>query len=182
MAERATLARPYARAAFDYARGQNAFAAWSSALETAAGMTQDERVAALISNPNVKAGDLVDLLAAGAATADAGGTREHVLNFLRLLAANGRLSLLPEIAHQYEVLRADAEKVADIEVTSAVPLDETQRAKLAAALKTRFKRDVKMSAAVDPDLLGGAVVRYGDLIIDGSLKGRLARMQSELAH
>jgi F-type H+-transporting ATPase subunit delta len=88
--------------------------------------------------------------------------------------------VLPEIAAEFEILRAAYENQLEVEVTSAVPLDEARRGRLAAALKARLKRDVRISAAIDPTLLGGAVIRAGDLVIDGSLKGRLQRMASDL--
>ncbi len=177
MAERATIARPYARAAFAAARQSNALAGWSQALEAAAGFAADERVEQLISSPNVSEDQLVELLA------EAGGKAgEEVRNFVRLLAKNRRLTLLPEIATQFEVLRADIENTAAVEVTSAVPLSPEQQVKLAAALKTRLKREIQLSNAVDPGLIGGAIIRCGDLVIDGSLKGRLAQLQTELSN
>jgi F-type H+-transporting ATPase subunit delta len=101
---------------------------------------------------------------------------------VRLLAQNKRLDVLPEITAQYEMLRAQYENELDVQVTSAVSLSESQRTKLAEALKTRFKRDVRMTTAVDPNLLGGAVIRAGDLVIDGSINGRLQRLASELGN
>ncbi|MBS0612322.1 MAG: F0F1 ATP synthase subunit delta [Proteobacteria bacterium] len=177
MAERATIARPYARAAFSAARQASALPVWSQALQAAAAFAGDERVEQLISSPKVGEDQLVELLA------DAGGkSGDEVRNFIRLLAKNRRLALLPEIAAQFEVLRAEVENTAAVEVTSAVPLSAEQQAKLAAALKTRLKRDIQISTAVDPTLLGGAVIRCGDLVIDGSIKGRLAQLQTELSN
>lgn len=177
MAERATLARPYARAAFAAAREANALAGWSQGLQAAAVFAADERVEQIISSPNMNEDQLVDLLA------DAGGKgSDDLRNFIRLLARNRRLLLLPDIAVQFERLRADVENTAEVDVTSAVPLDPGQQAKLAAALKTRLKREIHMTTAVDPALLGGAVIRCGDLVIDGSIKGRLAQLQTELSN
>src|SRR6202035_1424898 len=96
------------------------------------------------------------------------------------LAENHRLLLLPEIAAHYEMLRSAVENTIDVEVVSAVPLDAAQAEKLERALSTRLKRRVRMQNAVDSTLLGGAVVRAGDLVIDGSLKGRLLRAPAEL--
>jgi F-type H+-transporting ATPase subunit delta len=107
---------------------------------------------------------------------------EEIRNFVRLLGKNRRLALLPDIAAQFEVLRAELENTAAVEVTSAVPLSDEQRATLAAALKTRLKREIQMTTTVDADLIGGAVIRCGDLVIDGSLKGRLAQLQNELSN
>jgi len=99
---------------------------------------------------------------------------------VRVLAENHRLLLLPEISAHYEELRSDVENTADVEVISALPLDAAQQEKLAAALSKRLKRKVRMQNSVDASLLGGAVVRAGDMVIDGSLKGRLQRLATEL--
>jgi F-type H+-transporting ATPase subunit delta len=177
VAERATVARPYARAAFAYAKQANVLPAWSQLLQTAAAFVSDERVEQLITSPNVSADQLVDLFA------DLNGKgSEEIRNFVRLLGKNRRLALLPDIAAQFEVLRAELENTAAVEVTSAVPLSDEQRATLAAALKTRLKREIQMTTTVDADLIGGAVIRCGDLVIDGSLKGRLAQLQNELSN
>jgi F-type H+-transporting ATPase subunit delta len=176
VAERATIARPYAKAAFEYARDAKAFAAWSGGLAAAAAIVADSRVAALTKDPRWTAAALAGIVT------DVAGARLDVgmQNFVRLLAENHRLLLLPEIAAHYEVLRAEVENTVDVEVISAVALDAPQQEKLAAALSTRLKRRVRMQNSVDASLLGGAVLRAGDLVIDGSLKGRLERLGTEL--
>ncbi len=177
MAERATIARPYAKAAFEYARDTNAFAQWSQGLKTAAEIVEDPRVSALIHNPRLTASDLAGLIGdVAGAKLDAG-----MANFVRVLAENRRLPLLPEIAAHYEAERALVENTVDVEVVSAVPLSAAQADKLRQALNTRLKRRVRMQNSVDATLLGGAVIRAGDLVIDGSLKGRLERLGTELA-
>jgi F-type H+-transporting ATPase subunit delta len=176
VAERATIARPYAKAAFEYARGANAFAAWSDGLKAAAEIVSDPRVAPLTKSPEWSAADLAGLITEVAgAKLDAG-----MQNFVRVLAENRRLLLLPEIVAHYEALRSAVENTIDVEVVSAVPLDAAQADKLRAALSTRLKRKVRMQNSVDSTLLGGAVVRAGDLVIDGSLKGRLQRLATNL--
>jgi F-type H+-transporting ATPase subunit delta len=176
VAERATIARPYAKAAFQYARAANAFAAWSQGLKALAEIVADSRVAELTKAPSLTGTDLADLvIEVAGAKLDAG-----MQNFVRVLAENHRLLLLPEIAAHYEGLRAAVENTADVEVISAVPLSEAQAKKLEQALSARLKRQVRMRTAVDATLLGGAVVRAGDLVIDGSLKGRLERLATEL--
>ncbi len=176
MAERATIARPYAKAAFEYARAASAFAEWSQGLKLAADIVADPRVAPLTKSPQWTAADLVSLITdVAGANLNAG-----MQNFVRVLAENHRLLLLPEIAAHYEVLRSAVENTIDVEVVLAVPLDAAQAEKLKQALSTRLKRQVRMRTSVDATLLGGAVVRAGDLVIDGSLKGRLARLATEL--
>jgi F-type H+-transporting ATPase subunit delta len=176
MAERATIARPYAKAAFEYARGANDFAAWSQALARLAEIVADPRVAALTKSPQWSAADVASLII------DVGGASLNpgMQNFVRVLAENHRLLLLPEIAAHYEEFRSAVENTVDVEVVSAVKLDAAQSDKLSAALTKRLKRNVRMKNSVDATLLGGAVLRAGDLVIDGSLKGRLERLATEL--
>jgi F-type H+-transporting ATPase subunit delta len=176
VAERATIARPYAKAAFEYARAANAFARWSHGLALAAAVVADPRVAALTKDPHLTAADLVSLITEVEGPKPDRGIR----NFVHVLAENHRLLLLPEIAAHYEVLRSEVENTMDVEVVSAVALDAAQKEKLSQALSTRLKRQVRMQTTVDSTLLGGAVVRAGDLVIDGSLKGRLERLATVL--
>ena len=177
MAERATIARPYAKAAFEYARDAQAFAAWSQGLQVAAEIVTDARVAALVNNPERTVAEMAEfLIGVAGASLDAG-----MQNFVRVLAENRRLLLLPEIRVQYEAERARVENTVDVEVISAIPLDDAHAGKLVAALTQRLKRQVRMKNSVDAALLGGAVIRAGDLVIDGSLKGRLARLATDLA-
>ncbi len=176
MAERATIARPYAKAAFEYASDANDFAGWSLALARAAEIVADPRVAALTKSPQWSAADVVGLITDVAGASLNGGME----NFVRVLAENHRLLLLPAIAAHYEEFRSAVENTVDVEVVSAVKLDAAQSDKLSAALAKRLKRNVRMKNSVDATLLGGAVLRAGDLVIDGSLKGRLERLATEL--
>ena len=177
VADSATIARPYARAAFDYARGENALAAWGDVLKASSAALGDERVAALVGNPHVRSAELVTFLLGLVGAAD----NAHVRNFVHLLADNGRLELLPQIAEQYEALRADVENTVDVTVTSAMPLTAEQSAKLSAALAKRLKRTVRLQQEVDPKLIGGAIVRAGDFVVDGSLRGRVERLGTAVA-
>lgn len=170
-----TLARPYARAAFSVARDENALPAWSQALAFAAHVSGDPRVATLLGDPRLADADAVALLA----PSDAG---EGFGRFLSMLAANRRLALLPEIAGLFEELRAEAERVVKARVTSASELPARELDSLKAALRKRFGREVEVETAVDASLIGGAVIDAGDVVIDGSLKGKLERLQTALAH
>ena len=178
MAERATIARPYARAAFAHAQGAKALASWSKLLDAAAQAAADSRVARLIGNPHVTGDELVDLL--GGLSKQAAG--EDGRNFLKALAENRRLALLPQIAAQFEALRAEVEGVMDVEVIAAREIAAPQRKKLEVALAKRLGREVRMHTRIDETLLGGAIVRAGDLVIDGSLKGRIERLGSALTN
>jgi F-type H+-transporting ATPase subunit delta len=178
MAERTTIARPYARAAFEYAQAHDGLARWSNALAKAALVVADPRVAKLLGNPHVLSADLVSLIgdACGADLDD------HGRSFLTMLAENRRLAILPQIAELYEALRAEVENIADVEITSAVALDDAQRTRLSKALEKRLRRSVRLHCAVDPSLIGGAVVRSGDMVIDGSVKARLERLAADMTH
>jgi F-type H+-transporting ATPase subunit delta len=178
MAEKATIARPYARAAFEFAQTNGAFKQWSEALSVAAAVVTDPSVAKLLNHPRVTATQLVELIAQVAGSSLDGSAQ----NFIATLAHNRRLGLLPHIAKMYEVLRADVERVADVDVISAVPLDAAQQQRLSAALQTRLKRSVRLHCSVDASLMGGAIVRCGDLVIDGSVKERLTRLASALTN
>ena len=176
MAERATVARPYARAAFAYARETGCVARWSGWLATASGVVASEEYRKLAHSPGITGADL-----SGLVTGICGDALDaHGKAFLALLSENGRLDFLPEIAEGFEALKSEDENVADAEVVSASELDDGQKARLAAALRQRLRRDVRLHCTVDPALIGGAVVRSGDLLIDGSLKGRLERLETEL--
>jgi F-type H+-transporting ATPase subunit delta len=177
MADKSTIARPYAKAAFEEARDRKRLGPWSQSLQTAATVVSDSRVAALLGNPRVTPEELAALVSdtAGPQLDEAGR------NFVRALADNRRLSLLPEISTLFDELKGEAEGIVDVTVTSAAPLDDSQRGKLAAALERRLGRSVRLHCATDPDLIGGAVLRAGDMVIDGSLRGRLERIAYALA-
>jgi F-type H+-transporting ATPase subunit delta len=176
MAERATVARPYARAAFAHAKQHGHLAQWQQWLARARGTVASDEYQHLQHAPGVRTTELVELIAGVAGDAlDA-----HGRALLDLLAENGRVDYLPEIAEQFEELVAEDQNVAEVEVISAVPLDSRQTERLAAALRERLKRDVRLHCRTDASLIGGAIVRSGDLLIDGSLKGKLARLEIEL--
>ena len=175
MSQALTLARPYARAAFATARDEGTFAPWSDALAFSAHVAADPRVAALLSNPELDRGDAVAMLVPESSSETFG-------RFLAILADAHRLPLLPEIAGMYDQLRAEAEHVVKATVTSANELAAGELDAIKAALRKRFGRDVEVSTAVDASLIGGAVIDAGDVVIDGSLKGKLARLQTALAN
>lgn len=175
MSQALTLARPYARAAFAIAKDAGAFAAWSDALGFAARVAADPQASVVLGHPALAREQAVELLSPeGAAPA--------FRDFLALLADNRRLVLLPEIAGLYEELRAEAEHVVKATVTSATVLPSGELDTIKAALKQRFGREVEVETAVDESLIGGAVIAAGDVVIDGSLRGKLSRLQTALAH
>ena len=176
MAELSTLARPYAKAAFEYARGKSTLAAWSEQLTTAAAVAADAGMEAVLNNPS-----LTDEQQAQTMNDVCGDTLgAEMKNFVSILASNKRLALLPEISSQFELFKANQEKSVDVEVISAFDLADTTTDKLADVLGKKLEREVKVSTSTDKDLLGGVLIRAGDLVIDGSVRGRLNKLAEAL--
>jgi len=177
MAELSTLARPYAEAVFRIAKEKSALADWSDRLATLAAIVSDVRMQAVVVDPNTSASSAADIIGsvAGKTLGEVGAS------LLNVLAQNDRLTLLPEIAAQYEVLKANAEGVLEATIVSALDMNDTQKADMMAALKSRFGRDVQATVEVDASLIGGAVITVGDQVIDGSVKGRLQKMAASLS-
>lgn len=178
MSEIATLARPYAQAIFEVSKAQNVLPQTSMQLQLASAAVNDEGFASLIGHPKVPADKLADAVIG--ILGDNGDV--SCGNFIKVLADNGRLPLLPEIAAQFEHLRATAENRLDVQVTTAQALDDTQQQQLRDSLTQRFGRDIELQITIDDELIAGAVVRAGDQVIDGSARGRLQRLQQQLAH
>jgi F-type H+-transporting ATPase subunit delta len=176
MADRSTIARPYARAAFEEARADKRLAPWSDAINIGAAAVQDERVKKLLDHPSVTPAELADFVI-GIAN---GSLDQDGKNFLQTLAENRRLGYLPEIAAIFNELKDAEEGIVDVTVTSAAPLDQQQQLTLSEALSRKLKRQVRLHSEVDATLIGGAVLRAGDLVIDGSLRTRLERIATEL--
>ncbi|PZQ16388.1 MAG: F0F1 ATP synthase subunit delta [Rhodanobacter denitrificans] len=177
MSSALTLARPYARAAFELARDGGTLGDWARRLGFAAQVAADPRVAALLGDPRIGQDDFVALFLPEGEPADSA-----FAGFLRLLVENGRLAVLPEIGALFEALKHEAERVLKVRVRAAAPIAATEADKLKDALKRRFGRDIELEQAIDPAILGGAVIDAGDVVIDGSVRGRLARLEQALTH
>lgn len=176
MAELTTLARPYAKAAFEYARDSQSLAEWLPQLQLAAAVSRDSRMQALLRNPEKDGPQLASALAdvCGEQLGDA------VRKFLSVLAQNRRLLLLPQITALFAGYKANFEKSVDVEVVSAFDLADDMTDKLASALSTRLERKINVHTTTDPDLLGGVLIRAGDLVIDGSVRGRLNKLAAAM--
>lgn len=172
------FARPYAKAAFSLAQEAGDLATWSDQLALLAAVAKDERVKGRLRSPDLTRERRAELVLHICGDGLGDGAR----NLVRLMAENGRLELAPDVAGRFEALRAEAERRVDAHVTSARELTDAQREQIADSLRKRLDRDIRLHCAIDESLLGGAVIRAGDLVIDGSLKGRLARLASSLAH
>ena len=174
--ELTTIARPYAQAAFEFAVSKNELAAWENMLQSAANMIQQKLVVDLLNNPKMTNSQMAELFC------DVLGKMldTEKRNFIRILAENKRLPVLPDIAALFASYRAEREKTVEVELISAFPLDETYKDKFTNSLTRRLQRTVSLQCDVDATLLGGAIVRAGDLVIDGSVRGKLNRLLESL--
>lgn len=176
MAELTTIARPYAEAVFDIAKEQKALDQWSKMLAFAVAVVTAPEMAALIANPNVSRQSLETALA-GVCEKE---LNAEGLNMLKTLLSNGRLGILPQVAEQFEELRANEAGVVEAVITSAYPLEGAQVKDLVASLEKRFGRKVEPQVAVDAELIGGVIIQVGDEVIDASVRGSLQNMAYSL--
>jgi F-type H+-transporting ATPase subunit delta len=177
MSSLTTLARPYAKAAFDLARERQELSGWGSWLSVASEVVKNEAVASWLKTPTLDGSQPVRLIADAAKVE----VDSHFGRFLEVLAQNDRLGLLPEIEQLFGRLREGAEGRLKVRVVSAIPLQGDQAERMGAALQRRFECEIELENEVDAAVLGGAIIYAGDQVIDGSLKGRLDRLQSSLA-
>jgi F-type H+-transporting ATPase subunit delta len=175
MAEIATIARPYAEAAFRLAEETGSTAAWSSALSRLAAVARSEDVGHLVGNPRVSAAQLTELLVSLSGDASA-----PLRNFVSALVENKRVPVLPAVSEQFETLKNEREATVDAHIESALAMDDGQLSALVKDLEQRFKRKVRPQVTVAPELIGGVCVRVGDEVIDGSVRGKLAAMSAAL--
>lgn len=178
MADNNTIARPYARAAFAVAREEKALDELSASLNVAKELLSDGRIEKFLANPALndekRLAFLTELFAKAVGTDSVfAGSSQHGLNFLKVLLEFGRVPVLPEIADHFDKLKAQVENTVDVTITSAAPLSSKQQETVAGALKERFGRDVTLFTEIDENLIGGAVIRAGDVVIDGSVRARL---------
>ena len=177
MSSAESLARPYARAAFDLARESNALAEWSSKLQFAASVARDAQVQTLIGNPAFGGEKLVGLFLPQGEKADSA-----FANFIATLAANRRLPILADVADGFAALKRADEGVLKVTVRAAVALEAAQADALKASLARRFGRQIELTSVIDESVIGGAIIDAGDTVIDGSVRGRLERLAQTLTH
>lgn len=177
MSESTTTARPYAKAIFEHALAQNQLAKWSEYLHSLTQAVLMTQVSEFISNPATTVLEHVELLQ----TVVNPNSDKSVNNLISLLATNKRLLLLPEIELLYETHKAEQEKTLKVEVSSYSALSPQQQQQLMNSLSQRLQRQVSLEISIDSSLLGGAIIRAGDLVIDGSVKGKLNKLAADLA-
>ncbi len=175
MAENLTIARPYAQAVFEIAQADQTFDQWSQSLEALAVAVQNEQVQAMLAQASTNEagaklliellGDLID---------------QKGQNFVYVVGENNRFAVLPEIFEEFVRLRDDYLKVKQVEITSARPLAEADLKAIVKKLEQKYQATVRVTQTVDPEILGGIIIRMGDEVIDASVKTNLSRLSSTL--
>lgn len=176
MAELSTIARPYAKAAFEYAQANQSVTEWAGMLDFAAQAVAHKDVAALIGNPALSSEDKGGVLL----KIGQGKLTDKVENFVKLLARNNRLEALPAIKQRFDVLKAEFEKAVEVRVISANPLSDEQLQRLDEKLTAKLGRKVNIETEVDASLIGGLIIRADDMVIDGSVRGKLDKLSESL--
>lgn len=181
MSQNITNARPYSKAIFKHVMATGKLAQWSGILFMLAEMIKSPEVKEFISNPSSNSEQQVELLQAILPSETTAGEQETIKNFLNVLANNKRLLLLPEISHLYEEEKAEQEKTLEATVFSFSELCPTQQERLEKSLSQRLQRKVSLDIKVDPSLLGGVKILAGDMVIDGSVRGKLEKLRIALS-
>jgi F-type H+-transporting ATPase subunit delta len=178
VSEHHTIARPYAQAVFELAKDADDYQSWSQVLALLAALATNSQIRELVQNPHVDRADLSQLFA------DICGDKlfAQAQSFVRLIIGNNRVFSLPNIASQFETMRAEAEGTIDAELIAAQPVTEAQQLQITESLSRRLGREVNLRVTEDTALIGGAVLRAGDMVIDASVKGRLHKLAASLAH
>jgi len=176
MSELATMARPYATAVFKRAKETVGAAKWSEQLAFMSAVIANKEMFALVNNPKVKKEKLTGLLL----DISQGQIDNEGSNFLKTLLQNNRLALLPDIAKQFEELKAEDEGYIEVDVLTAFPFTKEAEKKFAASLEKKLSKKVHINVAVDKSLIGGVLVRAGDQVIDGSIRGQLQNLRKAL--
>ncbi|ALB64965.1 F0F1 ATP synthase subunit delta [Cronobacter dublinensis] len=175
MSEFVTVARPYAKAAFDFAVEHQSLDRWQDMLAFAAEVAKNEQMAELLSGALAPESLAKSFIAICGDQLDANGQ-----NLIQVMAENGRLKVLPDVLEQFIQLRAALEATVEVEVTSASALSDEQLAKISAAMEKRLSRKVKLNCKIDKSVMAGVIIRAGDTVIDGSVRGRLERLADVL--
>ena len=176
MAELTTIARPYAKAAFEYALAAQSVSEWASMLDFVAQAVNNEQVSSFISNPALSAEEKGDVVL----KVSADKLNDKVENFIKLLARNNRLDAIPAIKQRFETLKAEYEKATDVEVTSSSELSDDQLQRLAEKLEAKLGRKINIETHIDTSLIGGLIIRADDMVIDGSVRGKLEKLSETL--
>jgi F-type H+-transporting ATPase subunit delta len=176
MAEISTLARPYAQAIFNLASANKTLKKWSDSLQLLTEVISNQSLIEIINNPNINNQQCITLLV------DICGDHldQQALNFIKLTTENNRLEVIPEIAQQFAIMCAEQEGSIEAQVISTYAINATQKKSIIAALKIKLDREVTITTTIDRSLLGGVIIRAGDMVIDGSVKTQLEKITHSL--
>ena len=180
MADYTTIARPYARAVFELAQAQKAFSEWSTLLGFMAAVAQDATVERLLVDPKLPIDKRIECLLALCKDQINKKIKKSSESFVRLLADNQRLYIIPDVAKQYEQYRAAAESTIEATIVAPQAVSKDQQKSIAGALEKRLGKKVALETEIDETIIGGAVIKAGDLVIDGSIKGQLGKLTTAL--
>jgi F-type H+-transporting ATPase subunit delta len=180
MADNVTVARPYAKALFDLALEHNQLSSWSKVLQDLSYCISDPHAYQFINNPESTVEMQHELLMSVMHKSSYGLDLKWIDHLIFLLTENKRLLLLPDIFAQFEALRREQEKTLTVNVNSYAVLTQEQQQQLIQSLSHRLQRQVDLHINIDKSLLGGAVIRAGDLVIDGSVRGKLTKLGAQL--
>jgi len=181
MSDFETAARPYSRAIFELANEQNKLPEWGDVLQLAALIATDENMRALIDSPAILPSQVAEaFLSVMKDSKGAPEINQDVTNMINLLAENDRLRIIPAIQHGFDVLKQEAEGAVEVQVISAKKLTAKQQKDMSASLKKRLGKEINLSTEIDKSLIAGAIIHAGDLVIDGSAKGRLEKLTTLL--
>lgn len=176
MSELTTLARPYAKAAFEFALDQKNLTEWSEMLEFLSLVSKDSVMSSLLDSPSITREKTAEAVLSVAKEQ----LNDQGCNFVRQLAANGRIELLPEILELFQKHKADYEKTVEVEMTSAIELSEQQLSEFSIRLESNLGRKVNINCHIDSSVMGGLIIRAGDLVIDASIRGKLNELADSL--
>jgi F-type H+-transporting ATPase subunit delta len=177
MAEKTTIARPYAKAAFEVAQDESSLSQWSEMLALISGVITDPQMPVVLDNPKLDSQAVADFVLGIC------GDKLSVSgkNFVRVLSEAGRLSLAPNIYDLFQARRHEEENVVNVEVISAYEMDEQEKSRISEAMSKRLNKKINITVSVDESLIGGSVIRAGDSVIDASIKGQLKQLGNQLA-
>lgn len=176
MLEKTTIARPYAEAAFEQAREEGELKSWSELMATLAAVVHDKQMRLLLENPRVTSAQIMQVVT----SVVSGSLSKTQSNFVRILIEAERLLYAPEMAEQFEQQRLEVEGLANVDVISAYPLDDGQRQRIIEAMARKLDRKIELSESTNQELIGGAIIRNGDSVIDASVRGQLEELRNEL--
>ena len=177
MSELTTAARPYAKAVFELAESSGALDSWSEQLSAMASIASAEGSAELLNNPKINVAQKIDTFKELAGNS----LNDQSINLLKSLGENNRFVLLPDMASLFETMKSESQGEVEGEIIAAAPMSDAQESSIVTALEKRLGRKVKLVTKIDETLLGGAVIRVGDLVIDGSLQGRFQSMKAAMS-